>query len=356
MNKHEFQMMAKKFRAGRVTLEDFANNVCAGDGPQGGGRLDVPCATGQTSAPMDESTVLKSGSNRPTRSVSSVLDSKAAGVMRKLLPNRASNAHKGDFGRVLVIGGSDGMPGAISLTGLAALRTGSGLVTVATPEMQQDIVARFTPCYMTVGCEESKGRFSRNAIDELFEHAEWADVVAIGPGMGRSKSLQKIMTRLYAELPQPLVVDADGLNNLAKAGADLATHEGLRMLTPHPGEMQRLLASELTDRKEMEKQAIKLASDAQVTIVLKGHQTLVTDGKQKYQNKTGNPGMATAGSGDVLTGMLASLIGQGLSMYDAAGAAVYFHGLAGDLAAESKGQMSLISTDILDYLPAAFIG
>jgi NAD(P)H-hydrate epimerase len=266
------------------------------------------------------------------------------------LPTRNTESHKGDFGRVLMIGGSRGMAGAIAMSGIAALRSGSGLLKIATPDSIQESVASFSPCLMTVGIESKKGHFSSGAIDQLLEEAEWADVIAIGPGMGRFKSQQKL---LYTELPQPLIVDADALNLLADSDAALAEHKGLRMLTPHPGEFQRLQECKTTDRETMADMALEMAFEAQVTVVLKGARTLVTDGKDRFINRTGNPGMATAGSGDVLTGVIASLVGQGLEPFEASRLGVHLHGLAGDIAADSVGQTSLIATDLIEFLPAA---
>ena len=307
MNKHAFQQAVKKFRAGRLTIEQLTDLVF----PSGGATSEVTSSVSPSAQPS------------PTP-----------------LPSRADDAHKGDFGRVLVIGGSRGMSGAIRLTGMAALRSGSGLVTVATPQSEQPEVAGFTPCYMTLGLPETKGRLAKDAVDELLDKCEWSDIVAVGPGLGRSKSLQKIMNLLYTQLPQPVVIDADGLNNLADGNTELANHEGLRILTPHPGEFQRLDGlKDTTDRRLLEKRAVELASSARVTIVLKGNQTLVTDGQNKIHNDTGNPGMATAGSGDVLTGIIASLVGQGMSPYDASTLGVRVHGLAGDLGAQVLGQV-----------------
>ena len=319
MNRHQFEKAAKQFRAGRITLEQFSGQMFAGS------------STSDSTKKQDQSS-----DGAP-------------------LPSRADEAHKGDFGRVLVVGGSRDMGGAIVLSGMAALRSGSGLVVIATPASQQSQVAAFSPCYMTLGLPDAKGRISKDAFAPLVDKCEWADVVAIGPGMGQSKALQKMMELLYAQLPQPMVIDADGLNNLAKGGADLAVHEGMRVLTPHPGEFQRLDGlSDTTDRARLETRATELAEQANVTIVLKGHRTLVTHRQHHHHNNTGNPGMATAGAGDVLTGVIASLIGQGMSPYDAAVLGVRLHGTAGDLAAKELGQASLIATDILDYLPRAF--
>ncbi len=317
MNRHQFQILAKTFRAGKITLEDFSDQV-------------IPTKSVAASEPME--------------SESSSLD----------LLKRKIDAHKGDFGRALIIGGSDGMAGAICLTGLAALRSGSGLVTVVTPKWQQKTVAGYSPCYMTVGLDEAKGRFSKSAIDQLDSHLKWADVIAIGPGMGQSRALQKMMAKLYANVAQPMIIDADGLNNLAAAQVDLSSHAGLRILTPHPGEFQKLAPGETTDRNELEKRAQHLALENDVTIVLKGHKTMVTNGDAVWHNRTGNPGMATGGSGDVLTGIIASLVGQGMPLFEASQLGVEKHGMAGDLAAAEFGQISLISSDLIKFLPQAF--
>jgi NAD(P)H-hydrate epimerase len=271
------------------------------------------------------------------------------------LPTRDEQSHKGDFGRVLMIGGSRGMSGAIAMSGIAALRSGSGLLKIATPDSIQDSVAGFSPCLMTVGIESKKGHFNSGSIDQLLEEAEWADVVAIGPGLGRYDSQQKIVETFYSELPQPLIVDADALNLLADSEAALTQHKGLRVLTPHPGEFQRLQECKTTDRETMADMAVEMAYEAQVTVVLKGHRTLVTDGNERFLNRTGNPGMATAGSGDVLTGVIASLVGQGLDPFEASRLGVHLHGMAGDIAAEAVGQTSMIATDLIDSLPAAFL-
>lgn len=323
MNKHEFQQAVKKFRAGRITIEQLTELVY----PNGEGETGATSSVQATSKPLVAT-----------------------------LPPRAADAHKGNFGRVLVIGGSCGMSGAIRLTGMAALRSGSGLVTVATPASQRAEVAGFSPCFMTLGLPDTKGKLSKDAVDEILEKCESSDVVAIGPGMGRNKSLQKIINLLYTQLSQPVVIDADGLNNLADGQTVLSNHEGVRVLTPHPGEFQRLDGSQDTiDRKQLEKRAVAMASAARVTIVLKGHKTLITNGERKHHNNTGNPGMATAGSGDVLTGIIAALVGQGLSAFDAATLGVHVHGLAGDLGAKELGQISLVSSDLLDYLPQAIL-
>ena len=271
------------------------------------------------------------------------------------LPVRAAESHKGDYGTVLLIGGSLSMSGAIILSATAALRSGAGLVTVAVPEKIQERVAAAQPCYMTVGLpDDAEGRCTYAALDKLFPFIEQADVVAVGPGLARSSQLTSLVINLYQNLKIPLVLDADALFALSEVDpAQWATHAGPRILTPHAGEFHRL---NIQHRREqtMQESAISLAEEQQWVLLLKGHHTLITDGSLSIQNQTGNPGMATGGSGDVLTGIITALIGQGLSPFDAAQLGAHIHGMAGDLAAESVGEVSLIATDIIQYLPAAF--
>lgn len=316
MNRHQFEQAAKHFRAGRLTLSDFSAQVFPEQHPG--------------TDNQDEKSSEASPSFAP-------------------LPVRKVDAHKGDFGRVLLIGGSQTMPGAIALAGMAALRSGSGLVIVATPKNAVATVASFSPCYMTQSYNFD--RAIPEQIDELVH--DWADVVAIGPGIGTDENTIGLVKQLYQSAPQPMVVDADGLNCLVEAQADFGGLEGQRVLTPHPGEFRRILGKSVTRGEEMEELAIQFAIRSGVTMVLKGHRTLVTDGKSSSHNPTGNAGMATGGSGDVLTGVIASLIGQGLTAFEAARSACFYHGMAGDLAAEKFGQASLISSDLLDFLPLA---
>ncbi len=318
INRHDFQQVARHFRAGRISLSEFTDRVFD---PR------TPMADSEASPPKDSTIAM---------------------------PVRPVDAHKGDFGRVLAIGGSAMMPGSISMTALAALRSGSGLVIAIVPDDARQSVQSFSPCPMVIATLSTDGMFSKLALEIIIEHCNWADVVAIGPGMGRSKLCQEIVQHVYQHLAVPVVVDADGLNNLADAQHDLAQHEGLRILTPHPGEFRRLSHSVSTDCQEMESEAINLAKKTQTTIVLKGHHTLITNGENIFRNPTGNSGMATAGSGDVLTGVITSLMGQGLSTIEAAKSGCYVHGLAGDLAAKRYGQISMIATDLVAALPDAF--
>ena len=275
----------------------------------------------------------------------------------KLKP-RAVDGHKGDYGKVCIIAGSVGMSGAAALAGRAALRAGAGLVRVATPKSVLPIVAAIEPSFTTIALpEDGAGRISAKAIHAVLEAAGENDAVAFGPGIGISGALRSILERLLDQQNLRLVIDADGLNNLAGMKNWQSKLKARLILTPHPGEMKRLWSGLLreglpADRQE---QALQLAKRTNTIVVLKGAGTVVTDGEKVYINKTGNPGMATAGSGDVLTGVITALLGQGLSNFDAAVLGVYIHGLAGDIAAEKVGQVSLMATDIAQALPDAFM-
>ena len=272
------------------------------------------------------------------------------------LPPRKPDSHKGDFGHALLVGGSRGMAGAISLSGMACLRSGAGLVKLAVPECVLETVAGFEPSYMTVPLVcDSSGYLFPQAFDQLTEHLDAATCVAVGPGLGRSNDLTQFVRRLYTTVRQPLVIDADGLNDLAALQDGLADPAGPRILTPHPGEFARLFKSDpkLT-RDEQSVRAKQFAADRGIVILLKGQRTLITDGSQSVSNSTGNPGMATGGTGDVLTGVITALVCQGMSPFDAAVLGAHVHGLAGDLAAAEMGQVSLIASDLLRYLPKAF--
>jgi NAD(P)H-hydrate epimerase len=273
-----------------------------------------------------------------------------------VLPQRRVTSHKGEYGRALLVGGSRGMSGAIGLAGLAALRSGAGLVTLAVPDVCLDTVASYEPSYMTLALESDAGGRIAGASKGAIQHeAGQASCCACGPGIGRSPQLNELVGLMYESLRQPVVVDADGLNALASDASCLPRPGGPRILTPHPGEFRRLVGNERLSPEACRTRAVELAGQCGVTVVLKGHRTLVTDGQQVLENSTGNPGMATGGSGDVLTGVITALVGQGLSPLEAAHLGVYVHGLAGDLAAGQLGQTSLVASDLVRWLPAAFL-
>lgn len=272
------------------------------------------------------------------------------------LPKRESAGHKGTYGKVLVVAGSRGMSGAAVLCGRAALRGGAGLVQVACPHDVQDAVATAYPAYTTHGIRQhADGTFGDGAVNEVAELAATADAVVIGPGVGRADGTVTFVRRLLAALADATVVlDADGLFAVSPFRAEFARPKAL-VLTPHPGEFARLTGQEApgTDAGR-EEQAAAFARAFGGVMLLKGAGTVVTDGDGAYRNATGNPGMGTGGTGDVLTGVIAALIGQGLSTFDAAVLGAWVHGRAGDLGAAALGLTALTAPDLLDYLPAAF--
>ena len=273
------------------------------------------------------------------------------------LTARAVDAHKGDFGKVCIIAGSRGMSGAAALAGRAALRGGAGLVRVATPKNVLPIVASIEPSFTTIAlAEDDEGRISGKAASAVLDIAAENDAAAFGPGVGISGGIRTVLEKLLEE-ELKLVIDADGLNNLAGITDWPAGLKAKLILTPHPGEMKRLWSGLFREPMPngREEQAGQLARQTNSIVVLKGAGTVVTDGEKVYVNKTGNPGMATAGSGDVLTGVITALLGQGLSNIDSAVLGVYIHGLAGDIAAEKAGQVSLMATDIIEALGEAFM-
>ena len=274
------------------------------------------------------------------------------------LPPRRRESSKYDYGRVVVVAGSRGMAGAAALASMAALRSGAGLVEAVVPESIQATVAGFDPCVMTCGLpEDEAGRFAAAALPQLKAGVASADVVAVGPGLGRSEVIVEIVAKLWKTLPMPAVFDADALWALSQLGLSAAAdHAGPRVLTPHAGELQRLLGEEpsraaAADRKRLEQAAIALARDTGCVLVFKGPDSLITDGTRQAHNETGNPGMATAGTGDVLTGVITALLGQGLGPFEAARLGAWVHGAAGDVAVSAHGEPALTAADLLKHLP-----
>ncbi|NQW46966.1 MAG: NAD(P)H-hydrate dehydratase [Planctomycetes bacterium] len=277
------------------------------------------------------------------------------------LPRRQLTTSKRDYGRVVIVGGAAGMAGAPALAAMAALRSGAGLVELIVPEPVAAIVAGFDPCVMTRGLPaQNDGTFARAALKGIEARTASADAVAVGPGIGRSDAVLKIVWHLWRHLPQTAVFDADALWALAASDrGTLATHAGPRILTPHAGEMLRLLGADPSSanadgRLQLERAAADLAGAIDAVIVLKGSATLIVDRTRQTHNNTGNPGMATAGTGDVLTGVTAALVAQRLSLFDAARLAAWVHGRAGDAAAESSGEISMTARDLIDHLHVAF--
>ena len=275
--------------------------------------------------------------------------------MRELLPKRNSDANKGDFGKNLILGGSIGMTGAVCLSAMGALRSGAGLVTVATPDSQREIVAVKLTEAMTLGFDDNCGKFSDNDAGKIIEKINSSDVCAFGMGMARSCGISNMVFSIIREAKKPLVIDADGINAVSENIDILKELKTKAVLTPHPGEMARLLKIPVSEiQNNRIKSAVDFSVKYNVVTVLKGEKTIIADTDGKYEiNKTGNPGMATGGTGDVLSGVITSFIGQGLNPYDAAVLSVYLHGRAGDIAANEKGFYGLIASDVVEKLPMA---
>lgn len=266
-------------------------------------------------------------------------------------PPRPDEGHKGTFGRLLLIAGSRGMSGAAILAGQGALRGGAGLVSIAVPRSIQSIVAASEPSYLTIPLEDdAEGRLTTASLETIQTSVEGKNAVGLGPGLGQSLGVQRIVHDLYQRCDIPLVVDADALNALAEDVSLLSQYAGPRILTPHPGEFSRLTNQSAPASEEREERAVAFARSHQVVLVLKGARSVVTDGERVYINTTGNSGMATGGTGDVLTGVLTALLAQGMEPFAAAQLGVYLHGLAGDLAAEELSRPGLIASDLPRFL------
>ncbi len=277
---------------------------------------------------------------------------------RRRLPNRPLSAHKGTFGHAGIIAGSVGKTGAAALAANAALRTGAGLVTVATPTSVNDILESKLLEAMTVPMPETKARtLARSGLDRLLSFAQARDAVALGPGLTTHPETVEVLQMLIPKLERPSVLDADALNALAGRTSVLADCKVPPILTPHPGEMARLEedASPRSINADRIGTAARFAQRRRVLLILKGARTVVAhpDGRLAIC-PTGNPGMATAGSGDVLTGMIVGLLAQQLEPWTAACLGTYFHGLAGDLAAADRGPIGMTAGDIIEHIPYAF--
>lgn len=278
-----------------------------------------------------------------------------------LFPPRNRESHKGDFGHILIAGGSSGFGGAPALSALAALRTGSGLVSAALPaSLVCGPIARLAPEVMAHPIEEHYGHIRENAFLMWLYDRHRFDVIAIGPGLGQSPDTSAIIQALLKMGDQALVLDADALNLIATMedgfGLMQEIASPLRIITPHHAEAARLLGVSIDDVISDRISAVReLANRSGAIAVLKGHGTLIARPGDSTPDicLAGNPGMATGGSGDVLTGVIASLIGQGLTPYDAARLGVLLHALAGDFAAEKFGERSMIARDIINSLPDA---
>lgn len=276
----------------------------------------------------------------------------SANQVRRMIPRRPADSYKGKNGHVLVIAGSRGMSGAALLTALGALRIGAGLVTVGIVESERSVITHQLPEAMTLPLPEAaEGHLNDRALKVLEDYLEIRTItsVALGPGLSVHPAVARIIKAILKNWDQPLVLDADGLNNIH--AQDLGGYRQLT-ITPHPLELARLLkVNRDVVKGDRQRVAEKAAKDYQFVCVLKGHNTLITNGKITWINPTGNPAMSTGGMGDVLTGIVVGLLGQGIPALDAACAGVYLHGLAGDLARISD--RGLLARELADAVPRA---
>jgi len=275
-----------------------------------------------------------------------------------LLPERKADGHKGDFGKLFILAGSTGLTGAATLAATASVRTGLGLVTVGCPATLNPILETKLTEAMTLPLPDvgKKGLLALRGLGEIRKQIAGRDAAVVGPGIGTHHETRELVGRLVGSLERPAIIDADGLNAFAKDRTPLTGDHGELVLTPHPGEFCRLIDEKLPDDIDALYDLIRTyAVKYRAVMVYKASPTVVVDGEgQVYLNPTGNNGMATGGTGDVLSGMIGSFLAQGLNARDAALTAVYLHGLAGDLASAEIGPRSIIAGDVIDYISEAF--
>ena len=268
-------------------------------------------------------------------------------VLNKL-PQRNIDAHKGDFGRILLLCGSRGYTGAAALAAMGALRCGAGLVYLGVPENIYAIEAVKLTEPVVFPLPDVDGKLSSEAIPQISQMLSNMDAVLIGPGLGQSCGTLSVLETVLSEAQCPVIIDADGINLLSTHKDMLRGRQAPSAITPHMGEFMRLGGNINVDRSIA---ASEMARDLGAIVVLKGSGTIITDGESCCINVTGNPGMAVGGSGDVLAGMITSFVGQGISPMDAAACAVWLHGAAGDICAKELGQYGMLPTDMLEALP-----
>lgn len=269
-------------------------------------------------------------------------------AVQNLLPDRDPWGHKGMFGKLLLLCGSRGFTGAAWFAAMGALRCGAGLVYLGVPESIYAIEAGKLNEPVVFPLPEEDGKLSARAIPELLERLPKMDGVLVGPGLGQSEGTLAVVRAVLENARCPVILDADGITLLGQHKDVLRERQAPTILTPHDGEFARLGGVLTENRMES---AAAMAKDLGCVVLLKGHETCITDGVTHYRNKTGNPGMAVGGSGDVLAGMIAGLLGQGLPPLQAAACGAWLHGEAGDLAAGALGQYAMLPTDLLDCLP-----
>ncbi len=266
----------------------------------------------------------------------------------RILPDRDKNAHKGNFGKLLLLCGSRGYTGAAALAAMGALRSGAGLVYLAVPESIYAIEAVKLTEPVVLPMPDQDGKLSADAMDVVQRMLSSMDAVLIGPGLGQSEGALAVLAGVLGEFCGPVVVDADGINLLAGHMDIVRERRYPTILTPHDGEFARICPDTYGETTEI---SVKFARENGCVLLRKGHGTLITDGESVFRNPTGNPGMAVGGSGDVLSGIIVSLLGQGIDPVQAAACGAWLHGAAGDRCAQSLGQYGMLPTDMLEVLP-----
>lgn len=268
--------------------------------------------------------------------------------VRSILPDRDPHSHKGNYGKLLLLCGSVGYTGAAALAAMGALRSGAGLVYLGVPQSIYAIEAVKLTEAVVFPLPDHNGMLSQEAIPAILDRLSSMDAVLIGPGLGQSEGTLAVILAVLKNATCPVILDADGINLICKHKDVLRERTAITVLTPHPGEFARM-GGDVTDDRVF--QAKKMAADLGCIIALKGHHTVVTDGTDHYLNRTGNPGMAVGGSGDVLAGVITSLIGQGITPLEATACGVWLHGMAGDECARVYGQYGMLPGDLLNVLP-----
>ena len=266
----------------------------------------------------------------------------------RILPDRDPFAHKGKFGKILLLCGSEGYTGAAYLSAMGALRSGAGLVFLGVPRSIYAIEAVKLTEAVVFPLPDSDGKLSADAIPEILNRLPKMDAVLVGPGLGQSREVEEVVKTVLQQAACPVVLDADGINAASKHINILRGRTAPTILTPHDGEFARLGGVIGADRVAAAEQ---MARELGCIMLLKGHRTVVTDGNATYINHTGNPGMAVGGSGDVLAGIIVSLLGQGIGPLEAAACGAWLHGAAGDRCADEMGQYGMLPTDMLHVLP-----
>jgi len=277
-------------------------------------------------------------------------------ILKNLLKKHKPDTHKGTFGHVLVIAGSLNLTGACYLCCMGALRCGCGLASALVPKSIKPVISTLIPESLVIPLPETvNGNLDIDDFDYISEYLAKVDAIALGAGIGTEKSTTELIKKLLTCIKIPMVVDADGLNIISKDTNILHKIKTSMVLTPHPGEMSRLTGNGVEEiQKNRESVATEFAKEYRITLILKGKGTVIADYDGKvWINSTGNSGMATGGTGDILTGMITSFIAQGIDNFDASRLAVYLHGLAGDIASEEKGKLSLLPRDIIDKISVA---